>query len=69
MAPRHLYHYVRANGEGTYYACSRQELQNIYVQDAQPISERGSRLEIIPDDGSESFALLYAEARRVSIRK
>ena len=69
MAPRHLYHYVRANGEGTYYACSRSELQNIYVQDAQPISERDSKLEIIPGDGSESFALLYAEARKVSIRK
>jgi L-alanine-DL-glutamate epimerase-like enolase superfamily enzyme len=69
VAPRHLYRYVRASGEATYYACSRQELHDIYVQDAQPISERGSRLEIIPDDGSKSFARLYTAAKKAPVRK
>ncbi len=69
VAPRHLYRYVRVSGEATYYACSRQELHDIYVQDAQPISERGSRLEIIPDDGSKSFARLYAAAKKTPVRK
>lgn len=69
VSPRHISRYVRASGEATYYACSWQELMDIYVQDAQPISERGSRLEIIPDDGSASFARLYAAAKKAPVRK
>ena len=58
--PRHLYRYVRANGEVSYYCCNRQELHTIFPQDAQPPCEPGCRLEIVPDDGSAAFQELYA---------
>ena len=58
--PTHIYRYIRANGEATYYGCGKQELQHIYPQSAQPICEAGSALEVVPDDGSEQFAELYA---------
>jgi L-alanine-DL-glutamate epimerase-like enolase superfamily enzyme len=58
--PKHIYRYSRANGEVTYYGCSKQELHRIYPQSAQPICEAGSLLEAVPDDGSADFAELYA---------
>jgi L-alanine-DL-glutamate epimerase-like enolase superfamily enzyme len=57
--PRHLYRYARANGEATYYGCSKQELHNVYPKDAMPICEAGSSLGPVEDDGSRAFARLY----------
>ena len=57
--PRHVYRYSRADGEVTYYGCSKQALEDVYVMDAQPISEPGSTLDVVADDGSESFKSLY----------
>jgi L-alanine-DL-glutamate epimerase-like enolase superfamily enzyme len=58
--PRHIYRYIRANGEATYYGCGKQELHHIYPQSAQPIAEAGSALEVVADDGSAAFAELHA---------
>ena len=60
--PRHLYRYRRKNGEVTYYARDKRSLRNAYNTDAQPISEPGSTLEAVPDDGSDAFKKLYEEA-------
>jgi L-alanine-DL-glutamate epimerase-like enolase superfamily enzyme len=57
--PKHIYRYSRANGEVTYYGCGKQELHHIYPQSAQPVAEAGSRLDVVPDDGSQAFADLY----------
>jgi L-alanine-DL-glutamate epimerase-like enolase superfamily enzyme len=57
--PRHVYRYARANGEVTYYGCGKQELHHVYPNNAQPIAETGSSLDVIPDDGSTEFAELY----------
>lgn len=57
--PRHVYRYVRANGEVTYYGCSKQALHRVYPDDAQPICETGSTLDVVDDDGSDEFAELY----------
>ena len=65
-APRHIYRYVRANGEATYYGCSKQDLHHIYPADAMPVSEAGSMLEVVPDDGSERFRELYKAVRHGS---
>ncbi|MCY3765353.1 MAG: mandelate racemase/muconate lactonizing enzyme family protein [Gemmatimonadetes bacterium] len=67
--PRHLYRYARANGEITDYACNRQDLHRIYVADAQPISEPGSKLVIVPDDGSDGFDSRYKAASRSPVRE
>ncbi len=67
--PRHLYRYSRANGEITNYACNRQDLHRIYVEDAQPISEPGSILEAVSDDGSETFDRQYEAASRTPVRE
>ncbi len=62
--PKHLYRYCRASGDVTYYGCSsKSELHGTYVRDGMPICEAGSNLEILNDDGSESFAELYAATR------
>ncbi len=61
--PKHLYRYARANGEVTYYGCGKQELHQVYPNDAQPVAERGSSLDVVPDDGSQAFAELYAATR------
>ncbi len=66
--PRHLYRYVRASGEATVYACSKQELHHVYPKDAQPIAEPGSRMDVVPDDGTARFAKLYREASQSPIR-
>jgi hypothetical protein len=58
--PKHIYRYIRANGEVTYYGCGKQELQTIYPQSGQPVAEAGSALEVVVDDGSEEFAELFA---------
>jgi L-alanine-DL-glutamate epimerase-like enolase superfamily enzyme len=58
--PRHLYCYRRTNGEVTYYGCGKQELHRIYPDDAQPICEPGSTLDVVADDGSADFAQLHA---------
>jgi L-alanine-DL-glutamate epimerase-like enolase superfamily enzyme len=57
--PKHIYRYIRANGEATYYGCGKQDLHHIYPQSAQPVAEVGSALEVVPDDGSPAFADLY----------
>ena len=67
--PRHLYRYVRADGEVTYYACSKQDLHHVYPKDAQPISEPGSRLDVVPDDGTAAFEKLYEEAALVPVKR
>lgn len=66
--PRHLYAYRRQSGEVTYYACTKQDLHHVYPQDAQPISEPGSSLDIIEDDGTETFDRLYNTARNAPVR-
>ena len=66
--PRHLYRYSRASGEVTCYACSKQDLHHVYPQDAQPISEPGSRLDVVEDDGSKAFEKRYKEAQKGSFR-
>jgi L-alanine-DL-glutamate epimerase-like enolase superfamily enzyme len=58
--PKHVYRYARANGEITYYGCGKQELHRIYPDDAQPICEPGSSLDVLADDGSAEFAQLHA---------
>ena len=67
--PRHLYRYFRASGEETYYACSKQDLHQVYPADAQPISEKGSGMEVVKDDGSKSFDALYQKAQDGSVRQ
>ena len=66
---RHLYKYVRATGEITYYACSKQDLHQIYPRDAQPISEKGATLEVVPDNGSNAFDKLYQAARQAPVKE
>ena len=58
-SPKHVYRYTRANGSVSYYGCSKQDLPDVYVTDAQPVSEAGSNLEVVADDGSESFNRLH----------
>jgi L-alanine-DL-glutamate epimerase-like enolase superfamily enzyme len=58
--PRHIYRYSRANGEVTYYGCGKQELHRVFPNSAQPVSEAGSSLDVVADDGSAAFAELYA---------
>jgi L-alanine-DL-glutamate epimerase-like enolase superfamily enzyme len=67
--PRHLYRYVRGSGETTDYTCSKQELHHTYPKDAQPISEPGSRLDVIEDDGSEAFDQAFSAAQTGRNRK
>ncbi|MEM7131324.1 MAG: mandelate racemase/muconate lactonizing enzyme family protein [Chloroflexota bacterium] len=57
--PRHVYCYARANGEETYYGCSKQDLHHIFPNDAQPICEKGSTCDPVADDGSRDFDELY----------
>lgn len=54
--PRHVYRYVRPNGEVTYYLGDKQKLHRTFPDDAQPICEPGARLEVYADDGSADFA-------------
>ena len=61
--PRHLYRYARANGEITHYCLDKRSLRTAYAADAQPISEPGSTLDVIPDDGSSEFQHLYEAVR------
>lgn len=67
--PRHLYEYFRQSGEVTRYTCSKQELHHVYPKDAQPISEPGSRLDVVEDDGSEAFAELWRRAEKDGARE
>ena len=67
--PRHLYRYVRSSGEATYYACSKERLHQVYPEDAQPISEPGSKTEVLEDDGSKAFRELYDSALKSPVRK
>lgn len=67
--PRHVYRYVRASGETTVYACGKQELHHVYPEDAQPISEVGSRLDVEEDDGSKRFERLYQEALKAPVKE
>jgi L-alanine-DL-glutamate epimerase-like enolase superfamily enzyme len=57
--PRHLYRYIRENGEATYYVGDKQALHRTYPDDAQPVSEPGATLEVVPDDGSATFAEMW----------
>jgi L-alanine-DL-glutamate epimerase-like enolase superfamily enzyme len=66
--PRHLYEYSRKSGEVTRYACSKQDLHHVYPKDAQPISEPGSRLNVIEDDGSAKFKKLWESASKDTAR-
>ena len=67
--PRHLYRYVRGSGETTDYVCSKQELHHVYPRDAQPISEPGSSLNVIEDDGSEAFEEAWVAADKGQNRR
>jgi hypothetical protein len=62
--PPHLLRYVRKSGEMTYYALDRRALRPAYAADAQPISEPGSTLEVVIDDGSPAFRELYHTVRQ-----
>ena len=53
--PRHVYRYARANGEVTYFGCSKQVLHRAYPEAAMPISEAGSECVPVEDDGSKEF--------------
>lgn len=57
--PRHVYRYVRPNGEATYYLGDKQKLHRTYPDDAQPICEPGATLEVYADDGSADFAEIF----------
>ena len=57
--PRHVYRHARANGEVTYYGCSKQDLHNEYPRDAMPVCESGSECLPVEDDGSREFAQIY----------
>ena len=62
--PRHLYRYARSSGEVVYYGCiNKSQMHGVYRSDAMPISEAGSSLEPLPDDGSEQFEALYQATR------
>jgi L-alanine-DL-glutamate epimerase-like enolase superfamily enzyme len=65
----HLYEYSRQSGEVTRYACSKQDLHHVYPKDAQPISEPGSRLSVVEDDGSKAFQDLWRRAIKDSARE
>lgn len=65
----HLYEYSRSNGEVTRYACSKQDLHHVYPKDAQPISEPGSRLSVVEDDGSKRYQDLLRRAKKDSARE
>ena len=67
--PRHLYEYSRQSGEVTRYTCSKQDLHHVYPRDAQPISEPGSTLTVLEDDGSKAFAELWRRADRDTARE
>ncbi|MBI3943407.1 MAG: mandelate racemase/muconate lactonizing enzyme family protein [Chloroflexi bacterium] len=67
--PKHLYRYVRATGEVTYYNCTRQALHQVFPADAQPAAERGAGLEVVPDDGSAEFQTLYDLAQRGPVHR
>lgn len=58
--PRHIYRYVRANGQVAYYGCEKADLNTLYGADAMPICEIGSTLEVVTDDGSGRFKKLRA---------
>jgi L-alanine-DL-glutamate epimerase-like enolase superfamily enzyme len=58
--PRHVYRYRRASGEVTYYGCGKQELHRVYPDDAQPVCEAGSTLDVVADNGSAAFLELHA---------
>ncbi len=57
--PRHVYRYVRADGEVTYFRGAKEELHSVYPQNAMPISEAGSSCEPLEDDGSPEFDAIY----------
>ena len=57
--PRHVYRYARANGEVTYFGCSKQDLHSAYVQAAMPVCEAGSAADPLEDDGSKAFQKIY----------
>ena len=67
--PRHLYRYRRASGEVTYYACTKQELHQVYPRDTQPISEPGSSMDVVEDDGTKAFDKLYQDASKASVKR
>ncbi len=67
--PRHLYRYVRDSGEVTWYGCGLQRLRRVYAADAQPICERGARLELVEDDGTWRFDALYEETQEGPVRE
>ncbi len=58
--PRHVYRYARANGEVTYFGCSKQELHSVYPKDAMPVCEADATLDPVGDDGSKAFKQLHA---------
>jgi hypothetical protein len=67
--PRHVYRYVRASGETTVYSCGKQDLHHVYPEDAQPISEAGSHLDVEEDDGSKRFESLYQKALEAPVKE
>lgn len=67
--PRHLYRYARANGEVTYYGCTKQDLHRIFPQDVQPVCEPGCTCDPVPDDGSAEFAELYQAVQAAGVQR
>jgi L-alanine-DL-glutamate epimerase-like enolase superfamily enzyme len=55
---RAVYAVVRSNGDRTYYAHVPQYMAD-FLGGNQPVFERGVHLEVLPDDGSASWADLY----------
>lgn len=65
--PRHVYRYARANGEVTYYGCTKQDLHRIFPKDAHPVCEPGCTCDPVEDDGSAEFDELYNAVQNGSV--
>ena len=64
---RHIYRYTRAGGESVFIIGNRSTFHGRYTQTGLPICEKGSSIEVIPDDGSRKFEAFYKKLERKGI--
>jgi hypothetical protein len=64
---RQVFAVVWDDGRVTYYASPRDYHADFYAGN-QPVTHRGVRLEVIPDDGSKEFADLYEQVQKGPVR-
>tara|TARA_Y100000588_G_C14280682_1_gene936977 strand:+ start:3402 stop:4535 length:1134 start_codon:yes stop_codon:yes gene_type:complete len=64
---RHIYRYTRAGGESVCIIGNRSTFHGRYTQTGLPICEKGSSIEVIPDNGSRKFEAFYKELERKGI--